>query len=123
MNSLENAAREASRYGATLPGPVNAGWLREVRDVARAAATDDLDATVPGQYICVAHYDGSAWSRLTDTGGVEGPVPDSQPCFADGLPPDDPRVQVVTGRDTTIQAVLFSVDANLDGEAAARFER
>jgi len=121
-NSIENAAREASRYAATLPGPIDTTWLRDVRDVARSAALGELDPAVPGQYICVAQYDGASWTRLTDTNGVEG-SPDSQPCFTDTLPADQPRVQIVTGRDTTIGAALFSLDVTLEGEAVARYER
>lgn len=122
-NSIENAAREASRYAATLPGPVDTTWLRDVRDVARSAALGELDPSVPGQYICVAEYDGSSWTRLTDTNGVEGPQPDTQSCFTDSLPADQPRVQIVTSRDTTIDAAVFSMDVTLIGEAAARYER
>jgi Flp pilus assembly protein TadG len=121
-NSIENAAREASRYAATLPGPVDIAWLQEVRDVARSAALGELEPSVPGQYICVAQYDGTSWIRLTDTNGVET-LPDSQSCFTDSLPADQPRVQIVTSRDTTINAAVFSIDVTLKGEAAARYER
>jgi hypothetical protein len=120
-NSIENAAREASRYGATLPDAVDLAWLQDVRDVARGAALGDLETSVAGQYICVAHYDGAAWSRLTDTGGVEATA--ASDCFTDTLPADEARVQIVTGRDTTINAVIFSADITLQGEAAARYER
>jgi hypothetical protein len=120
-NSIQNAAREASRFGATLPGPVDTTWLQTVRDVARAAASGDLDTSVSGQFICVAHGDGSAWESLTDTGGVEA-EPDAQ-CFADGRPAGEVRVQVVTQRESTIQAVLFNFDATLSADAAARYER
>lgn len=120
-NSIENAAREASRYGATLPGPIDTTWLGEVRDVARAAALGELEATVDGQYICVAHYDGSAWARLTDSGGVE--VSGTSSCFTDSLPPDQPHVQIVTRRDTTINGIVFAADITLEGQAAARYER
>lgn len=121
-NSIENAAREASRYAATLPGPVDVAWLRDVRDVARSAALGELDPSAPGQYICVAQYDGTSWTRLTDTNGVET-SPDSQDCFSDSLPADQPRVQILTSRDTTIDAALFSMDVTLAGQAAARYER
>lgn len=119
-NSLENSAREASRYAATLPGPVDSSWLGNVRNVARAGAQGNLDDTVPDQYICVAYYDGSSWSRLTDTSGVEAFA--LSDCFVDGLL-DQARVQVVTRRATTIQAVLFAPDITLEGRAAARYER
>ena len=120
-NTIENAAREASRYAATLPDAADSAWLAEVRDVARASALGELDAGVDGQYICVAYYDGSNWVRLTDTGGVT--ATGSASCYTDSLPADQARVQVVTGRDTSINAVIFSTDISLDGQAAARYER
>lgn len=120
-NSIENAAREASRFAATLPGPVDTDWLRDVRDVARAAAMGELDVSVDGQYICVAQYNGATWSRLTDTGGTEATA--STECFSDGLPATQSRVQIVARRDTSIDAVFFSVDVTLEGEASARYER
>lgn len=118
-NSIENAAREASRFGATLP--FDGTWLTSVRDVARAAAHGDLDASVPGQSICVALVGPGGTQSLTDTGGV--PAFSTSPCFADGRPSDEVRVQVVTGRETTIEAVLFSTDVTLSAQAAARYER
>jgi hypothetical protein len=120
-NSIQNAAREASRFGATLPGPIDAAWLGTVRDVARAAASGDLDAAVGGQYICVAYVDGTGNTRLTDTGGVEASA--ASECFADGRPAGEPRIQVVTSRLSPIQVVFFSLDVDLQAEAAARYER
>ena len=120
-NSIHNAGREASRFAATLPGPIDTDWLRSVRDVARAAASGDLDASVPGQYICVAHLSGGTVESLEDSGGVET-EPDNE-CFSDGRPASEVRVQVVTKRDTEINAILFSTDVTLESEAAARYER
>lgn len=120
-NSIENSAREASRFAATLPGPIDTDWLQNVRDVARAAAQGDLATGVPGQYICVAFVDGSSDTRLTDIGGVE--AESSGECFDDGRPDGEVRVQVVTQRETTIQVVLFSTDVTLSAPAAARYER
>jgi hypothetical protein len=119
-NSIENSAREASRYAATLPEAGTTDWLRDVRDVARAAAQGNLDTSVNGQYICVSYYDGSSWTGLKDTGGTEAA---SGSCYSDGLPADQARIQVVTGRDTEIQVVLFSPDLSLEARAAARYER
>ncbi len=120
-NSIENSAREASRFAATLPGPIDTTWLQTVRDVARAAAQGDLSATSPGQFICVAFINGAAIESLTDTGGVEA-EPDTE-CFADGRPASEVRVQVVTQRDVTIEAVLFSKDVTISAPAAALYER
>jgi Flp pilus assembly protein TadG len=120
-NSIQNAAREASRFGATLAGPNDTAWLQSVRDVARAASSGHLDSSVPGEFICVAVGDGTSWESLTDTGGVEA-EPDVH-CFNDGRPTGEIRVQVVTERDTSIQAVVFDIDVTLSADAAARYER
>ncbi|MGD2060624.1 MAG: hypothetical protein PVF87_07155, partial [Acidimicrobiia bacterium] len=80
------------------------------------------DPGVPGQYVCVAHYDGAGWTRLTETAGLES-GPSASQCFSDSLPSDQPRVQIVTRRDTSIDAIVFSTDISLEGEAAARYER
>lgn len=130
--SLQTAAREASRFGASLP--VSSGidvWLRDVLDVARGAAGGDLAPTVPGQYVCVAyvHPAGSSpndrTSRLTETNGVVGSVTNgpTATCFDDGRPASERRIQVVTGRTSTIQAIAFAVDVDLQSTSAARFER
>lgn len=117
-NSVENAAREASRYAATLPGDIDATWFQTVRTVARSAAQGDLDASVDGQYICVAHM--GAGLRQEEVGGVPGPV-ESGDCYSDGL--SDVRVQIVTRRDTEINAAFFAFDVTLEAPATARYER
>lgn len=123
-NSIENAAREASRYAATYPAPDNNPevanwdqWLEKVRDVARAAAQGNLDPGVDGQYICVAHI--GSGRMLEDTSGV--PSFRNDTCYEDGL--SDSRVQVRTRRDSEINAAFFSVDVTLDAPATARYER
>lgn len=130
--SLQTAAREASRFGAALPVNGNLTvWLDSVLAVAQSAAHTDLSATVPGQYICVAYVypAGTAPNdrtmRLVQSAGVTqapatGP---SATCFDDGRPDIERRVQVVTERSATIQAVAFAVDLNLSAPSAARFER
>jgi hypothetical protein len=120
-NSIENAAREASRYGATLPGPIDSSWFHEVRAVARAAAQGDLDPSVDGQYICVAHIDGAGGQLFIDADSAA--LPSNGRCFSDGRPPSEARIQVVTRRASQIQAVFFSMDLTLEAPAAARYER
>ena len=124
QNSIENAAREGSRFGATLPGdPTTTAWLHDVMDVTRAAGVGDLDTTVPGQFICVAYVaDNGSVTALRQSGGVT-PTQSNTECYADGLGSSQSRVQVVTGRDSEIQGVFFSVDLDLRGQAAARWER
>jgi Flp pilus assembly protein TadG len=120
-NSIQNAAREASRFGATFPGAADTTWLQTVRNVARAAASGDLDAGVLGQVICVAYIDeaGNVQS-LTDTGGVET-EPDTE-CFTDDRP-GEAKVQIYVERETDFQAIVFSTDLTISADAAARYER
>jgi len=124
QNSIENAAREGSRFGATLPGdPTTTAWLQNVLDVTRAAGVGDLNTTVPGQLICVAYVadNGSVAALRQSAGGT--PTQSNTECYSDGLGSSESRVQVVTGRDSEIQAVFFSADLDLRGRAAARWER
>lgn len=131
-SSLQTAAREASRFAATLP--VNGdmtGWLNSVRVVAAGAANGNLDPTIAGQSICVAYVypNGTAAddrnSRIVQKAGATG-TPTYGPtskCFEDGRPDDERRVQVTVGRKSTIQAVLFSTEVDLGSKSTARFER
>lgn len=115
-NSIENAAREASRYAATLPE----AWdnLDDVVAVAVEAAQGNLDAGVDGQYICVAHTGHN--KKLIIEGGVPTGSGEGT-CYDDGL--SDSRVQVQTARQSQINAAIFSIDINLSGSASARYER
>jgi len=116
-NSIQNAAREASRYAATRDEV--ASNLSEVIQVAKAASSGDLDPSAPGYYVCVAHIGPGGNTRLT-----EGSAPlFNDVCYNDGRPASEARVQVTAGRDTTINAILFSVDVGLAADAAARYER
>ncbi len=127
--ALTHAAREGGRYAATLPvtnfGSMN-NWLDEVATQVAGDATGTLSSGVPGRYICVAyvHPNGtlstdSTKSRVEDSSGVSYP---STPCFADGRPGDERRIQVEVGRDTDFNVVFFSATVNLDSEAVNRFE-
>jgi hypothetical protein len=127
-SAIKNASRETSRYGATLPvdGDLSA-WLVNVSGIAVASTTGDLDLTKEGHSVCIAYVypDGSATDDRTlsllvnDTSTVEG----AYDCFTDGRPDAERRVQVIIQRGTTLEAVFFSHDVVLTGEAAARFER
>ena len=124
-NSIQNAAREASRFAATLPDAGSDAWFDSVIGVARSAATGDLDSSVPNQEICVAFItaDDDA-THVIDDGGTRIPSSgsDLNGCFTDGRS-GEARVQVVNQRDATINAILFSADVTLEAEAAARYER
>jgi Flp pilus assembly protein TadG len=121
-NSIQNAAREASRFGATLPDAGTTTWFDDVRGVARSAASGDLDAAVPGQRICVAYIDQSNAATHQIESGGSASAPTGGTCFSDGRT-DEARVQVTVQRDSEFQAIVFATDITLSAEAAARYER
>lgn len=128
-NSMNNSAREATRYAATLPVDGNmANYLNTVADVARDAATGAMDATVPAQSICVAyvHPDGTAaddrTTRLVETAGARAVTVGSS-CTVDGRPSSERRVQVVLKRDSELEAVVYSQTLHLEASSVARYER
>lgn len=127
-NALQTGAREGARFAASLPTANTPGGLDQVIGVIREAATGDLATTVPGQFICVAFTDGSVGSLVVraETSGVLSTP--GQDCFslaslADNRPVGEERIQVVVQRLTSIEAVAFSTDVTISGEAIARFER
>ncbi len=127
--SMNNAARESSRYGAVRPVEDDlSAWLETVADVAVAAATGDVGANVSGQFVCVAYVYPNGTSsddrtiRLIEEGGTRQ-IQTGQTCFSDGRPSDERRVQVHLTRDTDIEAVLFSQTITLNANAVTRFER
>ena len=125
-NSIQNAAREASRFGATLPDGGTSAWFSDVRDVARAAALGDLDASVANEMICIAFITAEdAATHVVDTAGVLTGVQNGEcPGFSDGRNGNsEARVNVVTRRDTPFNVIVWSNDVTLAAEAAARYER
>lgn len=106
--SLVHAAREAARFGATLPS--SATWVSEVEAVAVANASGNLDPGTAGRVLCVALVDGGTVVQ-SSTGAA---------CYADGL--SGQRVQVVTGADAELEAVVWSRTLQLRHEASAAFE-
>jgi len=127
--SMNNAARESSRFGAVRSVESDlVTWLETVADVAVGSATGDLDSTVAGQFVCVSYVypDGTSSQdrtvRIIEQSGVRQ-VQDGQSCFVDGRPADERRVQVQLRRDTDIEAVLFSQTITLNANSVTRFER
>jgi Flp pilus assembly pilin Flp len=131
--SQAQGARDAARYGATLPlssAPTPApgevtidDWLDKVSQVAlREAGIGDRDgdgtidaadvAAVDG-YICTAFVKGTGSTHLVATksltiSAATGPAT-ADPCIAsDGAPASVDRVQVIVKRDEEFQAILLS---------------
>ncbi len=134
-NSLNNAARESARFGATLPADDLTWWLNKVADVAIGAATGDLADGTDGRYVCAAfvYPDGTvpADSSVGDDHTVRLEVnPDGTrtittgaTCHSDGRPDNERRVQVLVERDTSLEFFFFGRTVTLDGLSTARYER
>lgn len=127
--SIDNAARETARYGATLPvdGDLPA-WLDQLADVAIETATGTLDDGQDGREVCVAYVypagtlPNDATRQVTeDAAGVR--TAGTAPCVVDGRPADERRVQVVVQRDSDLIVFYFSKTLTLNGQAVARYER
>lgn len=127
--SLTNGAREGARFAATLPvqnfANLNA-WLDEVDAVAVGAVDDGLAASAADRYVCVAyvHPDGvistDQTTRRVETDGTVSYT--AAPCFSDGRPSSERRVQVVLERSTELDALIFRHVIDLRGRSVARFE-
>lgn len=120
--SVAQGVREGARYASTLPTatPMST-WLTRVADVTRAAGEGELTTAKPGHYLCVAYIDGAgASTRRVETG--LGIVSDTGRCIADDGRTGEARVQVVGGRTSTLEALVFSRDLELEAHAVARYE-
>ena len=146
--TLTNAAREGSRYGATLSpstltlsSPASTGideWVRVVADAVEQNAEGDLRDGVPGRTICVAYVypagdaDASVPHREKShklirppTGAdLESITTPSTParCFEDGRPDTERRAQIMVRRESPMQLLFFEIGVTLTAESVTRFE-
>ena len=125
--SLTHAAREGGRYGATLPVESMTTWLDVVLAQTVEDATGALDDGVAGRSVCVAFVHPAGISANDSTASrtlaADGTTADgTAPCFADGRPADERRVQVAVERDSDFSVVFFSTTLTLDEEAVSKFE-
>jgi hypothetical protein len=121
--AVGQATREGARYGATLPlsaEPTVDLWLQRVADVAVSSSDSELSSTVPGMQVCVAYVPGSGTPRRLQRTGASTFFSDSL-CFTDGRA-GEARVQVLAGRSSTLEALVWSRDLDLRTHAVARFE-
>lgn len=130
--NLTQAARETSRYGATLSlkstAPGNAGtvdtWLPKVVTVALSAGGDDLAASRSGRYVCVSYVDPTVTPAVARkavvNGALSSPVLSSGTCTTDGR--DDNRVQVVLRSDTTVDFLFLGGAITVGSSSTSHFE-
>lgn len=131
--SLNAAAREASRFGATYPEADAASpdaWFVDVAGVAQTSATGALTEGVAGRSICVARgVEGGTARRYVVAGsdsvgaGTYGDAwcPPGAPALPAGTGIE--TVQVVLERDGSVQVVFFSVTPHMVSDATTRYER
>lgn len=128
--ALTHAARESGRFAATLPisnFSTLDGWLDAVAARAVADADGSLDTGIDGRTVCVAYvYPDGILATDQTTRLVVDPTGsatyDSVPCFSDGRPGDERRVQVRVERTVEFSALVFATDLTLDSDAISRFE-
>jgi len=135
QNAVNNAVREASRFGAVLLDFGDAeSNLDDLYGQVVAAATDDLDAGVPGRQVCVALIDADdTWDYqlygATDTATtVEdadlATVPSGCSAGFDATVGDGTqRVWIRAKRESDIEAILYSRTVTLEAQSLSRFER
>jgi hypothetical protein len=128
--TIVNAAREGSRYAATLPVSNFAdlhGWLGAVADATEKNASGELKTGTAGRSICVAYVhpngvaanDQTTMLVRTDAGSTFS----SGTCFEDGRPdPDETRVQVQVARQSQLQTLVFTWDLDLTSTSLTHFE-
>lgn len=129
--ALTNAAREGSRFGATLGiaastgcGSLTAGtidcWLTQVADTVVQASENELGTGVTSRVICVAYVAPDQTRRLNRTSG--GDAFASSECFDDDRATTESRVQVTATRDAQIEFIFATRNVTLSTQSVSRFE-
>lgn len=139
--TMTGAARETSRYAATLPISPACGstgatdldkWLHCVANVAVQTSADELPASAPGRSICVAYVKPSALAssfpgdfsrRIELTASNTGTTTNGTCANAPASSIAHRHVQVVMQRDSEIQALFFTYPVSLTATSVTRFER
>lgn len=134
QNSVKNAVRETTRFGAVLPAFDTAGNLGDLYDQVVSAATGDLDTGTSGRQICVALIDADdTWDyHLYDTNGT--PTAGSDTALADvppackedfdaGVGSGTQRIWARAERTSEIDALFTTHDVTLTAQALTRYER
>jgi Flp pilus assembly protein TadG len=124
--STSHAAREAARYGATVPEgqctpTSNCGgrsWAQQVQNVAVSRAGGDVAV---GD-VCVALVEGSgaAPAAIDATHTTAG---GTSPCYVDNSADEGERVQVQITFSDSIDAIFVNVPVNATLRSTARFEQ
>lgn len=124
QNAVKNAVREASRHAAVSPGGGTPAYLNDVVAQVEAAASGDIDDSVPGKQICVSFLaDDGRWDVVRKTGASSVLQTDqASGCFADTL--GTPlRTQVLATRSSEIEGVIVRFPLTITAKSVSRYER
>ena len=123
-NSIENAAREASRYGSTLEVTTSVeDWLDDVSAAAIGAATGELDAGTPGRFLCVALVGTSNGDDGRKIIAGDSITYGSGACPDMTCPAGNPCVHVALARDGYLDMVFATQSIHIEAAAVSTFER
>lgn len=126
--TVTQAARETSRYGATLsieaaqPADIN-GWLAQVAAVAWESSA--FDASPPGARVCVSLTQTSPSTPPVTTSKqlvrtATGSVTGIEPCYVSTTAGS--RVQVTIQRDTDFNMVVANPTIVVESRSQSRWE-
>lgn len=132
--TLTAAARETTRYGATLPvspacTAATAGstdiekWLNCVANVAVQTSVEELRPGHPERSICVGHVSDTGVSNHLIYTTTNSGTAKTGPCPGAPSTSSTRQVQVVLQRRSDIDALFFDYPVLVRGTSVSRFER
>ena len=124
--SVNSAAREAARYGATVAQTqCNSScggmtWAQLVQSVAVQRATGDVTSV----QVCAALVSGPGSAPVAvDSSHIVGAASGTNYCYVDNSSDTGLRVQVTISRPDEIQLVFAKVPVTLTAQATAKYEQ
>jgi Flp pilus assembly protein TadG len=125
---LTHAAREGTRYGATLPqlqctGSPNPCGTQTWAQVVQSVVVERAMGTVSASQVCVSLVTGNPGTVLASGFSVNSPNANGT-CYSDGNGDPGKRVQVsITKTGDKIDGLLFKMPVTLSSQATAKFEQ
>lgn len=123
--SLTQAARDAARYGATVPQKqcnASCGGYANWAALVQAIAVQRSDGELTASGTCVALVSGSG-TNPTPVSSDFTTDPGGKACFADGSADTGLRVQVKTTKPDSMEWFFGSTKVTLNSESVARYEQ
>lgn len=129
QQQINHAAREASRFGATLPG-FPAGSDEDTFNLVanRAVVTAVNQLNRADAFLCVTYWDGDTptrrWYAGNAPGSPLGSAPAGLPCgdLLNGGADTEPRIQVNAYLPGRIEAIFVRRDVTMTAQAVSVYE-